>query len=384
MDEVEALEAIYGSDISIEIISDSSAKITKKCIPRTNVYYVEANVEICCSQNSIYGVALTDQKGMADAGAELLNRCRSRIADGGSDELTVFELLEHIIDYLDSVNVPECLICAESCVVSGDGFVKTNCSHIFHSQCLLHWAIICYKQQLQSKEFCDMNAALDVAARSVRGDLRSAEAEIEHTQQQIKRNEEVSAELQTRLAAIESTPVVATAGPHVTVIRSEGVASVVVAKAPKEGKGKGRRGKGAPKEVAAASTAVTTGSSSSSVGTASVATVAGAEEGVEEETETTASINRRLKELEVDSLTAERRLEKLLEKRVKCLQQARRSDQDRAQAMKKWTEKQLFSCPICRHQLNLHDYSLSLPVTGTCSNSDGTESGELLCQEINA
>lgn len=401
MEEIEALEAIYGDDITVEITSENSVNFRKKCIPRTDVYFVEAVVDISCLDNSIANITLADQKGMSDSGAELLKHCKNKIADGEC-ELTVFELLEFVIDFLDSINVPECLICDEHCALSdhGDssggsskspnastnpnGFIKTSCSHIFHTKCILYWASICYQQQFQSKEFCDAHAVQEGAMRSAQGDLKSVQAEEENFRLQIKRNDDMKQTLSARLVALEALPTTVTNGPHVTVIRNQPAApgatapdvATTASAVGKVTKNKGKnKGKGAD-VVSSTSKSVCVGGSSKS-GTGAVVLTSDAtnkevEEEVEEETAT--SLTRRIKELDLDTSDIERRLEKLQEKLNKYQQRMRSAEHSKSLVVKKWTQKRLFSCPICRHQLNLNDYSLVLPPESSCVDADGHNS----------
>ena len=374
MEEIEALEAIYGDDITVDITSDHSVTFSKTCIPRTDVYYVETDLKIHCEENLVLDVTLISQKGMSDMGVDFVKQCGTWIADRSCD-MSVFDLIEYIIDYLDSINIPECLICAESCGgidsnSSTNGFIKTVCSHIFHTKCILYWAGICYEQQFESKEFSDMLASQDVAGRSAEGDMRSAEAEVEQCRLQMARNIELVAALGEKLTILETAPPPVSAGPHVTVIRSESIATAAksVGEPDKvEPKGKTRRGKG--KGGHGQATAIPSDMATGDVSSQSAIPIRSP--GGEDE-ETVASVTRRLKELDIDSAACNLRLEKLLEKLSRCAQQTRRAKQDRAQAVKKWTKKKLFSCPICRHQLNLNDYALSLPTSSSSSSSSSS------------
>ena len=188
MEEIEVLEAIFGDDIFIDIITTGKCIIKKKCIPRVDVVHVEAFIEIICENNIISSIQFKHIKGVTDV-AELEKQIQVYIHMNvveNDENITIFQIIENITEYMEIINIPECLICCESVNMNTNNFnnskrqlefVKTSCNHIYHFECICKWACITYKNQLNSKESLHINNNNKIAMKSLNGSITSLKQE---------------------------------------------------------------------------------------------------------------------------------------------------------------------------------------------------------------
>lgn len=194
MEEIEVLEAIYGDDIAIDVINSNKCRIRKLCKPRVDVVYVETVLEIVCEGNIIKSLQFKSMKGITNI-PELELQIQSFVGLNvveNDENLTIFQIIENVTEYLDTINIPECLICCESVNMHSDAcgnkinmksdihldFIKTACNHIFHFECICKWAFISYENKQLSKETLTINNTNNIVLKASNGKVSSLKQDL--------------------------------------------------------------------------------------------------------------------------------------------------------------------------------------------------------------
>eukprot|EP01041_Mallomonas_annulata_P005438 gene5438-10910_t len=197
-EEIDALEAIYGSEVSNEIIQHTGdhfvLNVNKKCRPRTAggkiSSFVEAEIRLILNESYPFSApSLIVLKSSGINKKYLTEEINSLLTTIQLGEPLLFQLFEAIDDILDRCNQTECMICGEDLInniTDVDSF-KTDCNHTFHLACICRWGFTCIKNKSEGKIELQSKEKENLLLKSVESEYRTASEEISFLEEEINR-----------------------------------------------------------------------------------------------------------------------------------------------------------------------------------------------------